>query len=177
MYKSFYFFILISISIFFGCHTIAQSIQTDNDFRHLIGQTFKVGADPDSLNNYQYTGGSVITPLENRNMVIITEYRLNQNILITFSRMNNTDEEIFTIEDVLHIKDLQPGWEFKSGLCRQDQAEDASILAIVNPEQKEYSNDVKKAWRFTWQTMKLEEIPAKGVDCLNEGFDLSSLRK
>ena len=173
MYRSFYFFFLISFSTFFGCKTIAQGIQTDNDFRHLIGNTFKVSTDPDSLNNYQYTGGSVITPLDVKNMVVITEYRLNQNVLVTFSRMNNTDEEIFTIEDVLHIRNLKTGWKFKSGLCRRDLAEDPSILAIVNPEEKEYSDNVKKAWRFTWQTLKLEEIPVKGVDCLNEGFDLS----
>lgn len=166
---------LFSISILFGCQTIAQKIHTDDHFRHLIGNTFKVGTDPEGLHNYEYVGGSVLTPLDVENMVLSTEYRYGKNILITFSRMKNPDDELYVVEEVLHIKNLHQSWVLKTGLCRLNQVDDAAIISIVKPGKLEYYKDVKKAWRFVWQTLKLEEIPAKNVDCLNEGFDLTSL--
>lgn len=169
------FIFLLSFSILFGCQTIAQKIRTDDHFRHLIGNTFKVGTDPEGLNGYEYVGGSVLTPLDVKNMVLSTEYRSGKNILITFSRMNDPETELYVVEDVLHIRNLHQDWELKTGLCRLNEVEDAAIISVVKPAKLEYSKDVKKAWRFNWQTLVLEEISTKDVDCLNEGFDLTSL--
>jgi hypothetical protein len=154
---------------------ISQNLKVDDNFRHIIGNTFKVDTDPQGLGEYTYVGGSVLSPLEVENMVVITEYRYQQNVLITFSRKNNPANELFTIEEVLHIKNLKNGWDLKTAVCRKDTEDDPSIIAIVKAGNKEFSDNVKMAWRFNWQTLTLEKITVKGIDCLHEGFDLTSL--
>lgn len=168
-------YLLFFLFIIFSPSAISQNLKVDDNFRHIIGNTFKVDTDPQGLGEYVYVGGSVLSPLEVENMVVITEYRYQQNMLITFSRKNKPANELFTIEEVLHVKNLKHGWELKTAVCRMEALEDPSIIAIVKPGDKEFSDNVKMAWRFNWQTLTLEKLPVKGIDCLHEGFDLTSL--
>ena len=55
-------------------------------------------------------------------------------------------------------------------LCRKDTVDDSEIIALVELEQKQYFNRVKKAWRADRKQRKIIPIDIKNIDCFNEGY-------
>ena len=58
-------------------------------------------------------------------------------------------------------------------LCQKEGTKDMEIIALSKLEnEKEYYDQIKKAWRANRQTGKIEEISPSNIKCMNEGYGI-----
>ncbi len=75
------------------------------------------------------------------------------------------------ITDVLPYPVKAPGYHLQIGSCRQSGVDASGLLAIVGDDwDKEMMARVAWAGHLRLPEGKFDPIPAKGVDCYNEGY-------
>jgi hypothetical protein len=136
----------------------------------LIGVTYSDSRNIKPLARWTFRQGSVITPLDNPEMITIDVFQRGTTWIVYASVKEDTASDIYKIVDVLEIKNVQKGWEPKTGLCRQDKVENAQIVAVVKTTYTEFLKQVKLAWRFNPDKRRFEKVPVKGIDCIHEGL-------
>ena len=105
-------------------------------------------------------------------MIIACVFRKGSSWLCFFSIKEDTASDVYTIIDVLEVKNVLKGWQLKTTSCRQSKVENVEIVALVkwSPLQ-EFLKPAKKAWRFNRDKRRFELASVRGVDCINEGLD------
>lgn len=141
--------------------------------KSLIGKIYTDSRSIDGLGGWTFREGSVITPLENPEMITVDVFQKGATFLVFFSIKEDTASAEFVIADVLEIKPVVKGWTVKTSFCRQNKIENSWIVAWAKEAPTEYLKILKKAWRFNPDKRRIEIINIKGIDCLNEGFDLT----
>jgi hypothetical protein len=138
--------------------------------KNLIGVTYSDSRDIKQLARWTFRQGSVITPLDSPEMITVDVFQKGTIWIVYASVKEDTASDIYKIVDVLEIRNVQKGWEPKTGLCRQDQVENANIVAVVKVIYTEFLKQVKLAWRFNPDKRRFEKVPVKGIDCIHEGL-------
>ena len=65
---------------------------------------------------------------------------------------------------------LPEGYHFSSGNCVRRGRPQPEIIAILKMEDKPMLTQIHKAWRADPQKGTFEELPLKGIHCINEGW-------
>lgn len=65
---------------------------------------------------------------------------------------------------------LPEGYHFSSGNCVRQGRPQPEIVAILKMEDKPMLTQIHKAWRADPQKGTFEELPLKGIHCINEGW-------
>ena len=55
-------------------------------------------------------------------------------------------------------------------LCTINNKPDTRIAALVELEPKKVLSKIKSAWKANLEKQKIEKIPVKGIQCINEGY-------
>ena len=158
------FFMLSLISMAQGKYAGAQS--------KLIGTKYADSRNIPGLKTWTFRQGSVVTKLDEAEVILADVWKKGKVWIVFFSIKEDTADAEYTIVDVIEIKTLLPGYVIETGLCRQNEVEDATIVATVKwvPE-KEFLKPVKQAWKFDRDKRRFLVIPVKNVDCISEGGD------
>jgi hypothetical protein len=161
--------LLILLAVLFITDATAQG-KYAGTMKKLIGVTYSDSRNIKELARWTFRQGSVITPLDNPEMVTVDVFQRGTTWIVYASVKEDTASDIYKIVDVLEIKNVQKGWEPKTGLCRQHKIENAQIVALVKVIYTEFLKQVKLAWRFNPDKRRFEKIPVKGIDCIHEGL-------
>ena len=165
----------VFVIIILACSALAIKAQPGKyagpEFKKLINTSFSDEKNIAELEGYQLLDGILLNYIDDPERLFLNVYAKETNRVIFFSALIDTAKNIFEILDIIQLKNVKPGLEFKAVTCRRNKKENAEIVALVNPAEKEYLTDVKKAWRFNRDKRRIDLISIKGIDCLNEGFE------
>lgn len=138
----------------------------------IIGVTYQDSRNIPGLELWQFQSGSVISPFDDPEMIIACTFLKGNSWLCFFSIKEDSASEVYTIMDVLEVKNVFKGWQLKTISCRQNKVENVELVALVkwSPSQ-EFLKPAKQVWRFNRDKRRFEIVSVKGVDCINEGLD------
>jgi len=136
----------------------------------LIGTKYADSRNIPGLKGWEFKQGSLVTALEDPETITVDVRKKGKVWIAFFSIKEDTADKEFTIIDVIEIKTLLPGYQVETGLCRQNEEADATIVATIKwvPD-KEFLKPVKQAWKLDRDKRRILAIPTKNVDCINEG--------
>lgn len=123
------------------------------------------------LDGYELTEWILLNHLDDPERLFLNIYSKGNTRVLLFTGLKDTALNIFSVLDVLEVKNVAPGLEFIYVTCRQQKVENAEIVALVFPREQEYFIDIKKAWICDRSKRQFRWIPIKGIDCLNEGYE------
>jgi hypothetical protein len=126
------------------------------------------------LLKYEDVGGAVIEFAQDtaNNMDFgISQFMdtINNKRIILFEKFieeKGNPKPKYQIIDTLNIDNLKENENVEYCNCRQDTLPDSEIIAIVEIEDKEYYNKIRKAWRADTKTGKIVPIiDTKKINC------------
>lgn len=163
---------LFCLAFLFSAAVMAQQGKyAGPEFKKLINTSFNDEKSIAGLEGYQLQEGVLLNRVDDPERLFLNVYAKETSRVLLFSAFTDTAKNIFEILDIIQLKNVKPDLEFKAVTCRQNKMENAEIVALVDPAEKKYFTDVKKAWRFNKDKRRIELISIKGIDCLNEGFE------
>lgn len=128
-----------------------------------------LAADPDfsAMDDY---GAALIGPA--RPLYAYAVYADDDNIYLALQREVGREEGQVRWQRLHYLTIPRPPEEqvFSFSTCAQDGVRDAGIAAISIYQDSEYFGPVIKAWRANIQAGTIDEIPADGIVCLNDGY-------
>ena len=166
-FKIFLFFVFI---LSLGSLDLFSQGKFAGSFKKLIGRTYSNDRHIPGLEGYDYRQGDLITDVNDEESQFITVFIKGKNAAVVYSAQSGATKKIFTIIDIIQIKNIPPGWEIKTAGCSEGATEPEIIIALVNPGKKQYTTTVKQAWLCERDRLRIEAIGTKNVKCLNEGF-------
>lgn len=166
-----FFFITFFYLAAFSCSCFCQGKYASTK-ANLIGVKYEDSRNILGLKGWEFQSGSVTSAYDDPEVIIACIFKQGNTLLCFFSIKEDTASEIYTIMDVVEVKNILKGWQLKTTFCRQNKVENVEIVALVkwSPSQ-EFLKPAKKAWRFNRDKRRFEIASAKGVDCINEGLD------
>lgn len=161
--------ILILFQLFFFYTCSSGQGKYAGSLKKLVGTSYTDSRNIPGLAGWEFRQGSVVTPLDNPEMIIADVFQRESSWISLFSIKEDTASDIYTIMDVIEVKNVLKGWQLKSTSCRQNKVENVEIVVLVkwSPSQ-EFLKPAKKAWRFSRDKRRFEILSVKGIDCLNE---------
>lgn len=132
----------------------------------------------EGLKEYSYLGGAVLGEEKNefgRFKYGIGVYRGQSDAIVcVFKQYIDTlgkNELAFKILDTINVGQIDKAQYLSYCNCRKDTVLDQEIIAlVVATGQKEYYNQIIKAWRANRKTGQFEVIKkTDGISCFNEG--------
>ncbi len=141
------------------------------EFKKLIETEFTDENNIPELKGYQLHESTLLNSIDDPERLFLSVYAKGTGRVVIFSALTDTVKYVFKILDVLSLKDVRGGLEFKSVTCRLNKIENSEIVALVKPVEKAYFTDIKKAWICDWEKRTFRAIPVKKIDCLNEGYE------
>lgn len=163
---------LVCLAFLFSVAGMAQPGKyAESEFKKLINTSFTDEKSIAGLEGYQLQEWILLNRVDDPERLFLNVYVKETSRIILFSALTDTAKNIFEILDVVQLKNVNPGLEFKAVTCRRNKSESAEIVALVAPGERKYFTNVKKAWRFNRDKRRIEIISIKGIDCLNEGFE------
>jgi hypothetical protein len=136
----------------------------------LIGTKYTDSRNIPGLKTWTFRSGSLVSGLDDPETILVDVYKKGKVWIAFFSIKEDTASTEYTIVDVIEVKTLSPGYIVNTGLCRQNEENDATIVATVRwVAEKEFLKPVKQAWKLDRDKRKIIAIPAKNVDCISEG--------
>ena len=164
--------ILLTLFFFVSLCTFAQGKYAGPLLKKMIGKTYTDSKKVPGLASYQFREGSLVSDLKDPEKMIVEVLQKGTTAVVFFSLMTDTVKKIYSILDILEIKNVTKGWQVRTTFCRQDAIGNVEIVALVKQSpDKDYLTEVKQAWRFDRDKIRFLAIPVKGVDCFNEGGD------
>ena len=162
--------ITLALLLLFPAISNAQGKFATGDIKKLVGRIFTENGDP-GLRGFQFNEGSMISPLKDPHRIVANVYKKGSTVIVLVSLLKDSVKKLYQILDVLEIKNVQKGWEVRTALCRQDQQDDAEIVALAKQSKEDFLTGIQKAWRFNRQKRYFESLAVRGIDCFNEGDD------
>jgi hypothetical protein len=140
--------------------------------KNLIGTSYTDSRNIPGLEGWEFRKGSVITAMDDPEMIIASVYSKGKTWIVFFSIAEDTTSSVYSIMDVAEAKNVLAGWELYAASCRKNKMENVEIVALVkwSPSQ-EFLKPAKQAWRFNRDKRRFEIMSVKGIDCINEGLD------
>jgi hypothetical protein len=138
--------------------------------KKLIGVKYKESNTIAALKGYKLSQGSLISDVNDPESITVDIYQKGSDAVVFFSIQESQDEQ-YTIVDVLEYKNVPQGWLLKAAFCRLNETEDVEIVALVKSGTEEFLKPTKQAWRFSRDKRKLLSMDKQGVDCISEGGD------
>ena len=166
--KTGFFIAILFLSGFANLH--AQAGKYAGSMKKLIGRKYTDSRNIAALKGWQFREGSVLNPLTDPEMILSDVVQKGTTYIVFFSIKEDTAVEEYKIYDAIEIKGVAKGWIIKTALCRQNKLESPYIFAWIKEAAKEYLTTIKKAWKFNPDKRRIELLPVKGIDCMNEGF-------
>lgn len=164
-------FILLTGSLMLWFFSLAQGKYAGAQSK-LIGTKYADSRNIPGLKGWTFRQGSLVTALDDPETITVDVWKKGKVWIAFFSMKEDTADKEFTIIDVIEIKTLLPGYQVATGLCRQNEEADATIVATVKwVQDKEILKPVKQAWKLDRDKKRILIIPTKNVDCINEGGD------
>lgn len=165
--------ILLFIAVFLlSAGVIAQPGKyAGTEFKKLISTQFNDETKIRGLETYQLHESTLLNRIDDPERLFLQVYVKGTSRLLLFTVLTDTATNTYEILDVLQVKNVKPGLEFKSVTCRRNKIENAEIVALVLPRDKEYFTDVRKAWICDKKKKQFRWIALKGIDCQNEGYE------
>jgi hypothetical protein len=158
------------VTVFCATHANAQG-KYAGSMKKLMGITYVDSKKLKELKGWQFFEGSVITPIDDPEMMLVDVYRKGTTTLVLFSVKEDTASTNFTIADVLEITNIAKGWFVKTVMCREGQTDDIEIVALAKDTKAEVIKVIKQAWRCNRNKKRIEAISIKGITCINEGAE------
>lgn len=140
--------------------------------KSLIGKVYTDIRTVSFLPGWTFKQGDVINAVGDPEIITADVYQKETTYLVLFSINDDTATNQFIITDVLEVKAVIKGWTVKTSFCRQQQIDNSWIVALAKETPTEYLAIIKKAWRFNPDKRRIELISTKGIDCLNQEFDI-----
>ncbi len=162
--------LLLFSGLLFFANTITAQGKYAGTKKGLIGTTYTDIRNIEGLQGWQFRQGSVITAMDDPEMIIVDVFQKGTTYIVYFSIKEDTASDEFVIMDVLEIKGVTKTQEVKTAFCRENKMENAGIVALVKPVHAEYVRALK-AWHFNRDKRRIEIKTVSNIDCLNEGFD------
>ena len=164
---------VFALLLFFSLHASTTHAQGKfaGALKGLVGKSYTDSRNIKGLKNWQFREGSLITPVDDPEMMTVDVFQKGTTCAVLFSYMEDTASHVFVIVDVIEVKNVPKGWEVRGALCRQNTVENVEIVALVKPNMKEFSTTVKQAWRLDRDKRRVEALSTKGIDCINGGDD------
>lgn len=150
----------------------AQPGKYAGTMKSLINTVYTDSRSIPALAGWSFSEGSVLNSLNDPEMITVDVFKRGTTVFVFFSIKEDTASQEFRIVDILEIKAVSKGWTIKTSLCRKNKIENSWIVALAKETPTEYLKVLKKTWRFNPDKRQIEIINSKGIDCLNEGFDL-----
>lgn len=164
--------VLIFAVLFFSTASMAQPGRyAGAGFRKMINTSFTDERAIPGLEGFDLYESTLLNRLDAPERLFLNVYAKGSERVVLFTVLADTVSFNFKILDVLYIKKVGNELEFRSVTCRKDRVENSRILALLRPAEKEFLNDIKKAWICDWDKGVFRAIPVKGIDCLNEGYE------
>jgi hypothetical protein len=136
----------------------------------LIGKTFTKQEDMPQLKGWEYYSGTVmnIDPMAAPELHMAEVYKKGTTHLIIFLVREDTASNQSVIADVIEVAGVAKGWSIQTFGCRQYKKNSTYIIALGRDSNDEFIKTIKKAWRFNPDKRRVELLPIKGIDCINE---------
>lgn len=165
--------LLVIISLVcFGLTIMAQPGKYAGTKKGLIKTVYTDSRNIPGLKGWSFIEGSVLSSLHDLEMITVDVFKKGTTVVVFFSIKEDSALQEFTIADALEIKPVTKGWIIKTSFCRQNATENPWIVAWAKISPTEYLKIFKKAWRFNQDKRQIEIVSSKGIDCLNEEFDM-----
>ncbi len=148
----------------------AQAGKYAGTMKKLIGKVYTDSRNIAALKGWQPREGSVLNPLTDPEMILADVFQKGTTYIVFFSIKEDTASTMYKIFDAIEIKAVLKGWIIKTALCRQNKIESPYIFAWLKETPTDYMKTIKKAWRFNPDKRRIEILPIKNIDCMNEGF-------
>ena len=164
--------ILLPVFFFVSFYAVAQGKYAGPLVKKLIGKTYTNSSKIAGLPGYQFREGSLVSAINDPEQMVVQVLQKGTTFVVFFSVMTDTVKKIYSILDLLEIKNVTKGWQVRTTFCRRDTINNVEIVALVKSSpNKDYLTEVKQAWRFDRDKIRFLAIPVKGIDCFNEGGD------
>lgn len=150
--------LLLLSSLVYGQGQFAGSMKA------MVNQTYRNSRTIPDLEGFEFQEGSLVSGINDPAM-LVDVFNKGNTAIVFFSVMEDTAAHKYTIMDVVEVKNIQPGWEVRTGFCRQRGVGSADIIAVVKTSNQEYLKTVREAWRFNRDKRKFYAVNAKEVDC------------
>jgi hypothetical protein len=152
---------MVLLSAFaFGQGQFAGSMKT------MVNQTYRNSRTIPALEGFDFQEGCLVTTINDSEAMLVDVFNKGNTAIVFFSVLEDTTKaHKYTIMDVVEVKNIQPGWEVRTGFCRQRGVGSADIVAVVKTSNQHYLKTVREAWRFSRDKRKFYPVNAKEVDC------------
>jgi hypothetical protein len=131
-------------------------------YKYLLEKTYREETELD-LAGFVSRGGSLISDAADPDKFAVSWFSKNSVFVVLFELVKEDNSR--QILDVLEIKNVSAGQEFKIGDCKDGDNEIVSIAALVSPTKAERVKAIK-AWHFNRDKIRIEAWPASDVTCL-----------
>ena len=158
---------LLIITVACTCFLQAQTAKYAGGMKNIIGKKYSDNKHIPGLSGWQFKEGSVVSDLNDPKSTIVEVFSKGKNYIIFFSVGEDSISKLYTINDLIEVKNVTKVQQVKTALCREFKKEDVFIVALTTAAQGPYSKALK-AWRLSRQRNQFEIINAKNVDCINE---------
>ena len=139
--------------------------QYAGSMKAMVNQTYRNSRTIPELEGFDFQEGSLVSGMNDSEAMLVDVFNKDNMAIVFFSVMGDTTSHKYTIMDVVEVKNIQPGWEVRTGFCRQRGVSSADIVAVVKTSNQEYLKTVREAWRFNRDKRKFYPVNAKEVDC------------
>lgn len=154
----------VVVLLFIATQTFAQG-QFAGSMKAMINQSYRNSRTIPDLEGFDFQEGSLVSTVSDSKAMLVDVFNKGNTSIVFFSVMEDTTAHKYTIMDVVEVKNIQPGWEVRTGFCRQRGIGSADIVAVVKTSNQAYLKTVREAWRFNRDKRKFYPVNAKEVDC------------
>jgi len=160
-----YLFILLLATGAFVTH--AQPGKYAGSMKKMLNKIYADEKHIPGLAGWKFQEGSLITPVNDPEMMTADVFRKGTTYLVIFSIKEDTAGTKFTIADVIEVRNVLSSQQIRTGVCSEGTNEAMDIVALVKKENREYSRAIK-AWRLNRDKRRAELISPKLIKCMNE---------
>ena len=139
--------------------------QFAGSMKAMVNQTYRNSRNIPALEGFDFQEGSLVSGMNDSQPMLVDVFNKDNTAIVFFSVMEDTTAHKYTIMDVVEVKNIQPGWEVRTGFCRQRGVGSADIVAVVKTSNQAYLKNVREAWRFNRDKRKFYPVNVKEVDC------------
>ncbi len=134
--------------------------------KSLVGKTYTYSRNIPGLAGWEFREGNLVTPVDNPETITADVFQRGTTWLVFFSIREDTLSALYTIMDLVEIKNVQKGWQLRTAFCRRNKIDNIEIVALVKSSTtQEFLKPARQAWRFNRDKRRFEVLSVNGIDC------------
>lgn len=133
----------------------------------LIGKQFANERVLPGLPGYEYRSVTIVSDEDDPEQFSVAVFQKGPTYVVLFTHNKDTTTDVYTVLDVLVIKQVKKNEVVRTALCRQNRQSNPEIVTVILAAETAFTPALR-AWCFNRDKRRFQVMAVKDVDCMTD---------